>query len=68
MLILKMRRRARVELFVLQAFSKLDAAASLNGGEDMEEDSGVRALTQLFSSLPQLNQNVILYLLDHLVR
>ncbi|KZS09651.1 putative Active breakpoint cluster region-related protein [Daphnia magna] len=52
----------------LQAFSTLDVAASMSGVEDITSDGGARTLTILFSSLPQLNQTVILYLLDHLVR
>lgn len=53
---------------IVQAFSTLDVAASMNGVEDIVSDGGARSLTILFSSLPQLNQTVILFLLDHLVR
>jgi len=52
----------------LQAFSTLDVSASLHGVEDIEVEGGARTLTQLFSSLPQVNQKVIGYLLEHLVR
>ncbi|XP_046636503.1 active breakpoint cluster region-related protein-like [Daphnia pulicaria] len=52
----------------LQAFSTLDVA-SMNAVEDITitRDVGVRNLAILFSSLPQLNQTVIMHLLDHLI-
>ena len=46
----------------------LDVAASMIGVEDVSCDGGAKTLIQLFSSLPQMNQSVIVFLLDHLVR
>nr|CAG4643078.1 EOG090X0302 [Ilyocryptus agilis] len=51
----------------LHAFSTLDVKASMTG-VDIAAEGGARTLIQLFSSLPQVNQNVITFLLDHLVR
>ena len=52
----------------MQAFSTLDVSACMSGVEEPSVQGGTRSLVQLFSSLPKVNQNVIVYLLDHLVR
>ena len=52
----------------LNAFSNLDHAALMSGQEDLSLDGGDRLLTKLFSSLPRVSQNVIFYLLEHLIR
>ena len=40
----------------------------MNGVEDVSCEGGAKILIQLFSSLPQVNQSVIVFLLDHLCR